>query len=104
LTPRAIDMVKAAMEREGASGCALRVGVSGGGCKGFEYHLGFEEHAGADDTVLEVAGLRVLVNADSQPYLSGATIDYVSTLNGEGFKFLTPNAKGGCGCGSTCSD
>src|SRR5215468_11639696 len=90
LTDQAIQMVKVAMEREGAGGFGLRVGVVGGGCSGFQYHLAFEEHPTADDTVLEQGGVRVFVDQDSQPHLQGLTLDYVTGLHGAGFKFLNP--------------
>jgi iron-sulfur cluster assembly accessory protein len=101
LTDQAVEMVKVAMEREGASGCGLRVGVVGGGCSGFQYHLTFEPAPAADDTVVEQGGVRIFVNQESQPHLQGMTLDYVTGLHGAGFKFLNPNASRTCGCGSS---
>jgi len=101
LTDQAVQMVKAAMEREGAVGCGLRVGVVGGGCSGFQYHLAFEPAPEADDTVVEQGGVRIFVNPSSQPHLQGMTLDYVTGLHGAGFKFLNPNASRTCGCGSS---
>jgi iron-sulfur cluster assembly accessory protein len=101
LTEQAVEMVKVAMEREGARGFGLRVGVVGGGCSGFQYHLAFEEHPAADDTIIEQGGVRVFVDQASQPHLQGMTLDYVSGLHGAGFKFLNPNASRTCGCGSS---
>jgi len=39
----------------------------------------------------------------SLQYLTGAEIDYVSGLNGTGFKFNNPNATRTCGCGHSFS-
>jgi len=103
LTDQAIEMVKVAMEREGARGFGLRVGVEGGGCSGFQYHLAFEEQPGADDTVIVQGGVRIFVDQESQPHLQGMTLDYVTGLHGAGFKFLNPNASRTCGCGSSFS-
>lgn len=103
LTPTAIEHVKLAMKREGASNHGLRVAVRSGGCSGMEYHLGFEDAPNAGDTVYQVDGVAIYVDQTSQEYLAGVTIDYVSGLHGAGFKFLNPNAARTCGCGSSFS-
>jgi iron-sulfur cluster assembly accessory protein len=103
LTASAVEAVRKAIQEEGEEGDALRVSVTGGGCSGFQYSLGFEKDAREDDTVLEFEGVRVLVDSISSGYLTGAVIDFVSGLNGTGFKFHNPNAKRTCGCGSSFS-
>lgn len=101
LTEKAAEMLKVAMEREGAQGHGLRVGVVGGGCSGFQYNMSFEAAPNPDDTVFEQGGVRVFVDQTSQPHLQGMTLDYVTGLHGAGFKFLNPNATRTCGCGSS---
>ncbi|MGD9764254.1 MAG: HesB/IscA family protein [Candidatus Binatia bacterium] len=101
LTDKAAEMIKAAMTREGAEGCGLRIGVVGGGCSGFQYNLSFESRAGESDAVIEQQGVRIFVDAASLPHLEGMTLDYVTGLHGAGFKFLNPNASRTCGCGSS---
>ena len=101
LTDKAVEMVKVAMQRDGVVGYGLRVGVLGGGCSGFQYNLSFEEQPGPEDVVFEQGGVRVFVDAASQPHLQGMTLDYVTGLHGAGFKFLNPNATRTCGCGSS---
>jgi iron-sulfur cluster assembly accessory protein len=101
LTAKAVEMIKATMQKDGVPGHALRVGVSGGGCSGFQYQLAFEERPGADDAVLEQDGLTIVVDEVSRPHLQGITLDYVTGLHGAGFKFLNPNATRTCGCGSS---
>lgn len=101
LTEKAAEMLKVAMQREGAHGHGLRVGVVGGGCSGFQYNMAFEPEPGADDTVFEQSGVRIFVDQASQPHLQGMTLDYVTGLHGAGFKFLNPNATRTCGCGSS---
>src|SRR5262245_32982536 len=101
LTEKAAEMVKVAMERDGAQGSGLRVGVVGGGCSGFQYNLSFEPEPRADDTVIEQSGVRIFVDQASQPHLQGMTLDYVTGLHGAGFKFINPNATRTCGCGSS---
>lgn len=79
----------------------LRVSVLPGGCSGFKYSLNIEERALDDDMVVAVSGVRLFVDGFSAQYLSGVTIDYVSSMQGSGFTFDNPNASGGCGCGSS---
>ncbi len=79
----------------------LRVSVLPGGCSGFKYSLNIEEAALEDDMVQEVNGIRVFVDGFSAQYLSGVTVDYVTSMQGSGFTFSNPNASGGCGCGSS---
>ena len=103
LTPKAVEMVKQALTEEGLTDHGLRVAVRGGGCSGLEYALDFEKDSRAGDTVLEFEGLRVFIDMASSTYLTGTVIDYVTGLNGAGFKFNNPNAKRTCGCGSSFS-
>jgi iron-sulfur cluster assembly accessory protein len=104
LTPRAVEMVKQVRAKEGFSEAhALRVSVVGGGCSGFSYQLTFDEHAQEGDQVLEYEGVSVFVDPTSAPYLEGTEIDFVSSLNGGGFKFSNPKATHTCGCGSSFS-
>ncbi len=101
LTDKAAEMVKATMLKEGVQGYGLRVGVVGGGCSGFQYHLAFEEKPGDGDAIYEQHGVTIFVDAASQPHLNGVTLDYVTGLHGAGFKFLNPSASRTCGCGSS---
>jgi iron-sulfur cluster assembly accessory protein len=101
LTAKAVEMVKDAMQREGLAGYGIRVGVQGGGCSGFQYSMDFENAPKDGDITLEQDGLKLYVDAMSSMYLQGVTVDYVVGLQGAGFKFLNPNAKSTCGCGSS---
>src|SRR5215467_2489226 len=103
LTPNAIKKVKEIMAQQNPLPSGLRVGVVGGGCSGFSYSMSFENSAGMIDKVYDFDGLKVYVDATSVMYLNGATVDYVETLEGAGFKFENPNVKTTCGCGSSFS-
>ncbi|HZU23366.1 MAG TPA: iron-sulfur cluster insertion protein ErpA [Terriglobales bacterium] len=103
LTQTAINKVKEIMAQQNPVPNGLRVGVVGGGCSGFQYSMSFENAAGLMDKVYEFDGLKVFVDATSVMYLNGATVDYVETLEGAGFKFENPNVKTTCGCGSSFS-
>ncbi len=102
-TPKAVDMVKAAIEQEGLTGHGIRIGVAGGGCSGFQYTMDFENAERDGDMVVDQGGLKLYVDPMSAMYLQGVTVDYVQGLQGAGFKFHNPNAKNTCGCGSSFS-
>jgi len=81
----------------------LRIGISGGGCSGFQYTMALEKDAGAGDTVLEFGELKVFVDTQSAPLLQGVKVDFLDSMEGSGFRFENPNAKNSCGCGSSFS-
>ena len=103
LTANAIAKVKEIMAQQTPVPAGLRVGVVGGGCSGFSYSMAFENAAGLMDKTYEFDGLKVFLDATSAMYLQGATVDYIETLEGAGFKFENPNVKSTCGCGSSFS-
>ncbi len=103
LTPTAIAKVKEIMAQQNPAPAGLRVGVVGGGCSGFSYSMSFENAAGLMDKTYDFDGLKVFVDATSVMYLQGATVDYIETLEGAGFKFDNPNVRSTCGCGSSFS-
>jgi iron-sulfur cluster assembly protein len=100
LTPQAAAKIREllAEEPEGES-LVLRVAIQGGGCSGFQYGLGFDAGAVEGDLELELEGVPVVVDPFSAPYLRGATIDFLNTIQESGFKIDNPNAVASCGCG-----
>jgi iron-sulfur cluster assembly protein len=80
---------------------ALRVAVQPGGCAGLRYALYFDDRKMDDDVVQSVHGVEVRVDKMSAPYLRGAQIDYLDTLEQSGFTINNPNAKGTCACGDS---
>ncbi len=103
LTDKAIAQAKAILARENLEGYGLKVAVVTSGCSGYSYHMDFEKEEKPGDTVLELDGLKVFLDASSRKYLKGTIIDYVSGLQGAGFKFNNPNVKSTCGCGTSFS-
>ncbi|MEO0326191.1 MAG: iron-sulfur cluster insertion protein ErpA [Myxococcota bacterium] len=101
LTSRAADKVKEIRDAEGLEGQGLRVRVIGGGCSGFSYDLFFEDETTDLDQHFESHGVPLYVDMMSLQYLEGTEIDYVEEIHGAGFKFLNPQAKATCGCGSS---
>lgn len=105
LTETAAREIKKVMtEQRMPETVALRIGVAGGGCSGFEYQLGFDEKVNDEtDSVREIHGVRVAVDKKSSLYLDGTEIDFHEGLDKRGFVFNNPNATKSCGCGSSFS-
>lgn len=83
---------------------AVRLRVLGGGCAGFQYDMYLDDKEPTEmDEVFESQGLRVAVDPMSFQYLDGTEIEYVESEFQTGFKFINPNTKGSCGCGSSFS-
>ncbi|MBI4971984.1 MAG: iron-sulfur cluster assembly accessory protein [Candidatus Omnitrophica bacterium] len=105
VTTQAAQEIKRLLDEQKEPGITLRVAVKGGGCSGLSYALGFDKQLDGDK-VYESSGIKVIVDPQSDPYLDGATLEFVDGLEGRGFKFTNPNAeakKGSCGCGESSS-
>lgn len=102
LSENASKEVKRLIEQQNQPDLALRFGVKGGGCSGLTYFMNIEKNEPREvDDIIEQDGVKILVDKKSHLYVHGITIDYESSLTGGGFKFENPNAKGGCGCGTS---
>ena len=102
LTESAVSKLSALLAEE-AEPQALRVAVTGGGCSGFQYALGFDSEQHEDDLIYEQGGVKVIMDETSVEYLTGAVIDFQDGLNGKGFAIENPNSTGSCGCGQSFS-
>ena len=101
ITPEAAVKVKALLEQEGRDDLALRVAVQPGGCSGLRYQLFFDDRTLDGDVVSDFDGVKVAVDRMSNPYLQGASIDFVDTIEKQGFTIDNPNAGGSCACGES---
>ena len=103
----AVDAVGQQIKKRGTEGTALRVGIRGGGCSGFSYVIEFHDGPpGARDVVYDLKAtngddVRIIVDKKSLLYLNGSTLEWEKTLMRQGFKFLNPNEKSNCGCGTS---
>ena len=95
--------VKTLLEQEGRDDLALRVAVQPGGCSGLRYQLFFDERSLDGDVVKDFDGVKVVTDRMSAPYLGGASIDFVDTIEKQGFTIDNPNATGSCACGDSFS-
>ncbi|MDQ1704914.1 MAG: hypothetical protein QOF18_1280 [Frankiaceae bacterium] len=101
LTDGAAGKVKHLLDQEGRDDLALRVAVQPGGCSGLRYQLFFDERTLEGDEFHDFGGVKVVVDRMSGPYLSGAVIDFVDTIEKQGFTIDNPNATGSCACGDS---
>jgi iron-sulfur cluster assembly accessory protein len=101
LTNTAATKVRALLEQEGRDDLSLRVAVQPGGCSGLRYQLFFDERELDGDVRKDFGSVNVVVDRMSAPYLSGATIDFVDTIDKQGFTIDNPNATGSCACGDS---
>jgi iron-sulfur cluster assembly protein len=116
LTPDAARKLYESLNKRGTPDAALRVGVRGGGCAGFAYVLEFADGAPrARDLVFtypverkpgdekDPGEVRVFCDKKSIIYLNGSTLEWQKTLMYQGFKFVNPQEKSGCGCNESFS-
>jgi iron-sulfur cluster assembly accessory protein len=101
LTTGAAAKVKSLLEGEGRDDLALRIAVQLGGCSGLRYQLFFDERELEGDIVNTIDGVNVVTDRMSAPYLSGATIDFMDTIEQQGFTIDNPNAQSSCACGDS---
>ncbi|MCW2582005.1 MAG: erpA, partial [Klenkia sp.] len=85
LSDTAAGKVKALLDQEGRDDLRLRIAVQPGGCSGLRYQLFFDERYLDGDQTHEFGGVEVIVDRMSGPYLGGATIDFVDTIEKQGF-------------------
>ena len=102
VTPKAVQKIREAFEREKVTG-GLRLGVLGGGCSGLSYQFKFDPKPRATDKVLQFDDVNVFIDPKSLVFLEGMTLDWKDSLIHSGFVFENPNAKKSCGCGTSFS-
>jgi iron-sulfur cluster assembly protein len=103
VTPKAVQRIRQAFQREGVSGGGLRLGVLGGGCSGLSYQFKYDPQPRPNDHIFEFEDVRIFVDPKSMLYLDGMTLDYKESLMYSGFAFDNPNATKSCGCGTSFS-
>ena len=101
LTDEAARKAKALLDQEGCDDLALRISVQPGGCSGLRYQLFFDERTLDGDVTTDFDGVTVVVDRMSVPYLNGAMIDFVDSIEKQGFTIDNPNATGSCACGDS---
>jgi iron-sulfur cluster assembly protein len=84
-------------------GVGIRLGVKTTGCSGLAYTLEYVDKLEYEVGVSNYAHPEfcVLVDAKSDVYLKGMTVDWVRNGLNEGFDFSNPNERDKCGCGES---
>ena len=77
----------------------IRLGITGGGCAGFEYIFDSVNNKDDNDIVIDFGNLQFVVDKIALPYINGMTLDYVKEGLNEIFKFINPKEQSSCGCG-----
>ena len=101
LTDAAAGKAKALLDQEGRDDMHLRIAVQPGGCAGLRYQLFFDDRSLDGDLFRDFGGLKVAVDRMSAPYVTNAVIDFVDTIDKQGFTIDNPNATGSCACGDS---
>ena len=101
LSSVAATKVKSLLEQEGRDDLQLRIAVQPGDYSGLRYQLFFDERTLDGDVTTDFDGVTVVVDRMSVPYLNGAMIDFVDSIEKQGFTIDNPNATGSCACGDS---
>jgi iron-sulfur cluster assembly accessory protein len=101
LTDAAAAKAKSLLDQEGRDDLALRIAVQPGGCAGLRYNLFFDDRELDGDLNVDFDGVTLTVDRMSAPYVLGARIDFVDTIEKQGFTIDNPNATGSCACGDS---
>lgn len=101
MTDAAAAKAKALLDQEGRDDLALRIAVQPGGCAGLRYQLFFDDRSLDGDLTKDFSGVKLSVDRMSAPYVEGASIDFVDTIEKQGFTIDNPQATGSCACGDS---
>ena len=79
----------------------VRFGVRKTGCSGYAYLIELADQVVATDQVIETGGIRLVVDANSAPFIDGTQIDFARQGLYASFVFRNPIVTGECGCGES---
>jgi iron-sulfur cluster assembly protein len=102
VTDIAAKKIKQQLTKRGR-GVGIRLGVKTTGCSGLAYVLEYVDSIEYEVGVTNYAqsDFALLVDAKSEVYLKGLTVDWVRNGLNEGFEFRNPNERDKCGCGES---
>ena len=101
LSEAAAAKAKSLLDRDGTPEMVLRIAVQPGGCSGLRYELFFDDRSLDGDALVDFDGVGLAIDRMSKPYLDGAVIDFVDTIEKQGFTIDNPNAGSSCACGDS---
>jgi iron-sulfur cluster assembly accessory protein len=103
LSEAAAARVAEIARRQGRPSALLRLSVEGGGCAGLQYRFELADAPAGDDLTVETDGVALVIDRVSLPFVAGSTVDFVQSLGGSAFQVVNPQARSGCGCGTSFS-
>tara|TARA_B100000575_G_scaffold273815_1_gene257066 strand:+ start:416 stop:727 length:312 start_codon:yes stop_codon:yes gene_type:complete len=93
------EAIQKLIEKTSSKNDTIRIGITGGGCVGYEYIFNYESTVNTNDNVFDYGTFRIVIDELSMPYLSDATLDYIHEGINEFFKIINPKETAACGCG-----
>lgn len=103
VTKKAIEKIKQISDDEGIGYYSIRVKLKSGGCAGFIRDIEFDNVIRDNDEVIAIDNVKIIIDEVSFQYLNDTTIDYECGLMEAGFKFISKNITGTCGCKKSVS-
>jgi len=99
LTDAAIS--QAIKRTSGSQPSYIRIGVTAGGCVGYEYVIEYADAISNDDNITDYGKFKLVINEMSKPFLEGATLDFIKEGLNESFRIINPKETNSCGCGES---
>lgn len=102
VSSKAAEKIREFMNQQHHSELFLHVALVQTHCmggKGFAYRLAFEQQLQDGQKRFESNGVRMAVDNSATSRLAGTNIDYVETIESQGFVIKNPNAIMKCPCG-----
>ena len=88
ITQRAFEEISSIkVSSEVPEGFYLRLGIEGGGCTGVQYNMLFDNLVDERDRTYQLNGLDIVIDSKSLFFLMGITLDFVDSVQGNGFLF-----------------
>jgi iron-sulfur cluster assembly protein len=97
LTDAAI--LKAAEKAETDGRSTISLGITGGGCSGYEYVIKWADNGPLLGSITDYGKFQIYIEQGSESYLMGSTLDWVKQGLNESFMIVNPNEEATCGCG-----
>lgn len=100
ISEKALQMMKS----HGGEDGYVRITIKSGGCAGMTYDAAIvASKEDGDSTIYNKAGIEVISDESSLPFLKNLTVDYSDDLISAGFRFNNDYNESSCGCGASFS-
>lgn len=96
VTPEAEEAISEMIAQEEAD--SLRIGIKGGACAGFRYHLELWNGDPSPQDFVFGSKVRILIDPKSMVYLQGTVLGWKDEKFEKRLVFDNPNSVSSCGC------